>query len=158
MSDLSACTDADLPLLLELAPQLDPRWKLSAPQAERLARLGAHALAAGDTDAAIAAFEIARQSWSSADACKAFAVALVKFGRQAEALAELRVAARLAPADVETFCMIGELCLDALDYHAALHALYTAITLDPTSTHPSGARARALVKKGAKLVQSALAG
>lgn len=122
-----------------------------------LARLGWHALKSGHHRAAVAALEEAVIAEPNrAELQFAYGIALAKSGQTDSALEVLARGLQLEPSSVEVWCIVAELSLDRLDYAAAAVALQKCLTLDPRAEHPSGRRARALVKKGEKLLAQAV--
>ena len=122
-----------------------------------LARLGWRAGAQGENEVAVAALEEAViADPNRAEFQFAYGIALAKGGQADAALEVLARGLQLEPNNLEIWCVVGELSLDRLDYKAAAVALQKCLALDPKAEHPAGRRARALVKKGEKLLAQAL--
>ncbi len=120
---------------------------------DRLARLGWSALNADRLNAAAAALQeavLARPN--HADFQFAYGLALAKLGHIDLALEVLARGLALEPTNVDVWCIVGELALDKMDYKAAATALGKCLKLDPKAEHPAGRRARAVIKKGEKLL------
>lgn len=150
--DLSQADDKDVQYALALAGVVD------APvEAAALARLGFQAAMTGQAEAAlyplIAAVNAAPKEPSYR---AALGVAYARCNRIEEALRELRQCLALRPNDLEVSCIVAELLLDKLDYNGAAVLLRKCLTLDPKAEHPAGIRARALIKKGEKLLKQAV--
>ncbi len=63
-----------------------------------------------------------------------------------------------SPQSIDLWCSVGELSLDRFDYKLAAQALSKCLALDPEAAHPSGVRARALIRKAQKQLEKQLAG
>lgn len=125
--------------------------KQNPARAQRLLRMGWAASLAGEHVAAVAALEEAVMlSPNDVKALNALALALAKALRPNEAIPYLQKSLLLKPDDIEIHCVLAEISLERGDYATALSSLKQCIALDPKATHPSGIRARALVKKGEK--------
>lgn len=85
----------------------------------------------------------------------AYGTALAKLQRAAEAIPVLERAVLLSPKSIDVWCLLGELSIDVHDWPRATAALSRCLELDPGAKHPSGVRARALVKKAEKLLAEA---
>lgn len=125
-------------------------------EAREFATLGWQLLEAGDVKNALHALELARTGLpSEEDVAVAYGLALARNDRiNAARPVLLNVLARRRT-DIELWCVMGELELDALNYVRAAKCFKRCLELDPEAKHPSGRRARALIKKGEKLLQQA---
>ncbi|MCC6806269.1 MAG: tetratricopeptide repeat protein [Deltaproteobacteria bacterium] len=118
-------------------------------RAGHLARYGWQAAQANDLEGGVIALREATALVPSvADYWSAYGIALAKTFRLAEAVDALRRCLSLDPANVQIWCIVGEISLDRGDYNGAAVALKRCLELDPNATHPSGLRARALIKRG----------
>lgn len=130
--------------------------RVNAREAEQFAKLGNELLQAGDNDNALKALELAHAGQpTNTDVAIAYAIALVRTNdvrRGRNLLAQVLVRDRQR---IDVWCAIAEVDLDAMRYRAAARALKRCLELDPKAEHPSGRRARALIKKGEKLLQQA---
>ena len=88
----------------------------------------------------------------------ALGMALTKTKKTGEAIAAFEKGIAINPKNIEAWCVLAELSMDQLDWPRAAQALKTCLELDPHSRHPSGVRARALVKKGEKMLKQATQG
>jgi len=112
----------------------------------------------GDFPGGIAALREALQARPNhAETTKALGLALAKGRHTQEALDVLHRYATREAADIEIFCVIGELCLEQRDYRGMAAALRRCLELDPDAVHPSGVRARGLIKKAEKQLKVATA-
>ena len=85
-----------------------------------------------------------------------YGMALAKTNQTGQAISAFERHLELRPKNIEAWCVLAELSMDQLDWTRAARALEKCLQLDPQSKHPSGARARALIKKGEKLLAQAL--
>ncbi len=125
--------------------------RTSAERARVLARAGWRAADDEAYDQARTAFA---QAVALAPAVSAYwngyAVSLARLGRAAEACQALEHSLRLAPNDIAIWCIYGEISAERGDLRMAAQAFARCLSLDPRGAHPSGVRARALVKRIAK--------
>lgn len=84
----------------------------------------------------------------------AYAIALAKARRFADAIAAFERAVTVEPLAIDAWCNLGELAADDLRWDLAVKALGRCLALDPDGRHPSGVRARAIIKKLAKHVSA----
>jgi cytochrome c-type biogenesis protein CcmH/NrfG len=122
--------------------------------AHDLAAYGWQLLSAGHTRAAVGALQEAIAMGAERPSVfGAYGIALAKANRTQEALLYLRKSLALDATNVALWCATGELSLDRLDYKSALAALRNCLRLDPDAKHPAGIRARALIKRGEKMLR-----
>ena len=123
-------------------------------RADRLANWGWQRVKAGKPAEAIDALrEAAALSGSAPAHLKALAVAQAKATHVSDSVDTLQRLIKVAPLDIEAWCMLGELSLDRGDLATAARALGLCMQLDPQKTHPSGLRARALIKRAEKFLK-----
>jgi len=137
--------DRPLPELLGLKPEDGPR----------LARLAAAFHGAQDFPAAEAAAELAAEcrpdlfeAWALLGAARA------KQKKLAEAEPAYERALSLRPNDITSLTDLGEVQVQLMAYDKAAAHLRKALELDPTATHPSGRRARAVIGRTLALLKS----
>jgi tetratricopeptide (TPR) repeat protein len=112
------------------------------------ASYGTQLLAAGEPAKALPKLEVAHALLpTDLDVAKTFATALIQLNRHKDAARVLDVALRLAPDDIGSLCVRGELALSSLDHPTALHCFERCVHLDPKGAHPHGARARVSIRK-----------
>jgi tetratricopeptide (TPR) repeat protein len=92
------------------------------------------------------------------DYWNALGLALSKTKKIGEAIAAFEKGLALNPKNIEVWCVLAELSMEQLDWPRAASALKQCLELDPNARHPSGLRARALIKKGEKLLKQATGG
>jgi tetratricopeptide (TPR) repeat protein len=125
-------------------------------QALSLASYGWRCVEAGELDSGLAALleaEIAKPDHPEIQ--KAVGLAYARAMTPHLALRRLRAYLAKHPDDIEILCVAGELFLQRLDYASMADALGKCLKLDPTAAHPSGVRARALIKKAEKQLRQA---
>lgn len=109
-----------------------------------------------DPPVSVALFnELVRRKPENGEFWSALGLALAKASRTAEAISAFDKAVSIHPKNIEAWCTMGELAMDQLDWPRAAKALKKCLELDPHGKHPSGLRARALIKKGEKLLAQA---
>jgi cytochrome c-type biogenesis protein CcmH/NrfG len=111
---------------------------------------------AGEIDVAVHALERAiRDEPNAASHWAAYGVALAKQERYDEACAALDRSTALDGTDIEVWCALAELSISRYDLATAVRALARCVALDAAAVHPSGIRARALVRKTMKMLERA---
>ncbi len=119
---------------------LEPR------DAEGFARYGAHLLALGRKQDALASAEVATAlDPAHTGAWLVRACASARLGQVAQALLCYGQAARLEPRNIRAWTDAAELHLDLLDFQSAAECLKKAIELDPKAETAAGRRAFVLV-------------
>lgn len=131
-------------------------WTVREEEAHEFATLGWQLLEAGDVKNALHALELARTGLPfDDDVALAYGLALARNDRVNMARPVLLNVLAKRRTDVELWCVVGEIELEALNYARAAQCFKRCLELDPDAKHPSGRRARALIKKGEKLLQQA---
>jgi cytochrome c-type biogenesis protein CcmH/NrfG len=82
-----------------------------------------------------------------------YAIALAQSHSLDEAVEACKTSLRLAPTDVAVWCILGEIHYDRGDLKSAAEAFARCFALDPRARHPSGLRARALVRRIDKMLK-----
>lgn len=132
-----------------------PLTTVTRDEAIELARLGHGLIAAGDLANALKALSLAMPALrDNDDAVVTYARALALNQRTLAARQLFALVARRQPTRIDVWCALGELRLDAMNYRGAAAALKKCLELDPNGEHPAGRRARAVIKKGEKLLKS----
>ncbi len=107
-----------------------------------------------DPAVSIALFrELAKREPNNADYWSALGLGLAKTGQRREAILSFERAVELRPRNIEAWCVLGELAMDEMEWKKAAQALRRCLELDPSAKHPHGLRARALIKKGERLLE-----
>ena len=96
--------------------------------------------------------ELARREPRNPDYWAALGLALAKNSQRREAILALERAVELRPKNIEAWCVLGELAMDEMEWKKAAAALRRCLELDPNAKNAHGLRARALIKKGEKLL------
>ncbi len=124
---------------------------MSAERAGHLARFGWQAVKAGSVDqACVALAEAVQLAPSTADYWAAYGVALTKALRFGDAVEAYRRSVALDSKNIFVWCNLAEVSLERSDYATAAVAIKRCMELDPKAEHPSGLRARALVRRAEK--------
>ena len=119
------------------------------------ASFGRQAIKEGNIDAAIGAFtEALAKEPGNARHMAELGVAWAHKKNYGEALKWLRASIEKKPDQIDVLCVNGELSIDEMDFLGAAKVLGRCLELDPQAKHPSGLRARALVKKGLKKLKA----
>ncbi len=128
-----------------------PNGKLRALRAQQLAKLGWSLVESNKAEEAleplVMATELAPRNaayWAS------LGMAFARLLRPLDAIRCFEQSLALAPKSIEIWCAVGELSLDRLDYRLAAQAFKRCLELDPQAQHPSGVRARALIRRAQK--------
>jgi len=123
--------------------------------ARKWARFGRQASQQGDHTSAVFALERAVElGENSTDAWIALGIARAHQRQTESAIQALQHAVQLDPTSVTAWCIIGELGLELKQYSLSLDAFKHCFELDPKGANPHGARAKALVRKTYKSLQS----
>lgn len=120
---------------------------------EKLAAFGYATIARDPQVAAAVLAEVVAREPTQARYRAAYSVALSKCGKTTAALESLEASVAADPTFLEAWCILAELAMDNLEWTRASKALARCLALDPKGEHPSGLRARALIKKGEKLTR-----
>jgi tetratricopeptide (TPR) repeat protein len=83
-----------------------------------------------------------------------YGAALARTGQHQAALAAFERSVSLDPNAIESWCNLGEVALELLEWRRAIFALGRCLDLDPDAKHPSGLRARALIKRTEKTLSA----
>lgn len=130
--------------------------RLTADSARKLARFGWQQVLDGELQTGINALEEAFIALPfDIELKKALGLAYARAQRPAEALACLRSVVLHRPDDIEVHCVMGELSLERRDFKSMAESLARCLQLDPNAKHPSGVRARGLIKKAEKHLKQA---
>lgn len=130
--------------------------KAAAAELESLACFAWQAMLVDPAVAAALFRELVTRVPKSSEFWSAYGTALAKSQKIGEAVAALEKSLELRANNIEVWCVVAELSMDQLDWARATKALKRCLELDPNGKHPAGVRARALVKKGEKLLGAAV--
>ncbi len=124
---------------------------MSEERAGHLARFGWQAVKAEQIDQACTSLaEAVALAPAVPDYWAAYGVALTKAFRLGDAADAFRRCLALDAKNIFVWCNLAEVSLERTDYAGTAVAIKRCMELDPKAEHPSGLRARALVRRAEK--------